>query len=78
MKQLPFTNGHVIDGIPHKFPHACPGEGCAIQSWLLWQVRATKYRMAWMDATRRIPEAEVTAEAIPDHVTLDRGGVEQP
>ncbi len=26
--------GHRIEGFAYKFPHLCPGSGCAIAKWL--------------------------------------------
>lgn len=41
---LKWVRGHLIYGIPYDFPHLCPGEDCAIGTWLLTHYREAEYR----------------------------------
>ena len=41
---LRFVRGHMVQGQAYKFPHLCPGAGCAIAAWI--EAKCTREQQA--------------------------------
>lgn len=55
--KLALVGGHRVGSRVYRFPHRCPGPGCAIAAWLVQRDRVLLYRLERAEVPERLVKA---------------------